>query len=392
MTDPIRKAVFITSVDYESPIQVGDHQLARQFASNGWQVIFISKPITPWHLVARDNNSFKRRFSTCLSNGRWYTHGKGIICSFVPFAAVIPKNEIFLAKKWVFQYWHKTIFPNIKKNLAVKGFLDVDLLHIRDPLQGYLLDLINAKKKVFRVADNDSGFSSYNPFYTQAEHKIASKVDLVAYSAHQLENRVRQLQPKQAVFLPNGVDFEHFQKVKAIPELYRSCSRPLIVYAGSIDFWFDFDLINRLAIALPKFTFVIIGPNQNFGSRFVKVKNLILTGPVPHSELPAFLCYADIGIIPFNRRDFPTLVNAICPVKLYEYMACGLPVVASKWDEIEQIASPALLCSSYEEFLTALMNYQPLKERADTYIQFAKQNDWSKRFNALVKLISDVGP
>ena len=150
--------------------------------------------------------------------------------------------------------------------------------------------------------------------------------------------------------------------------------------------------IHRLAIALPKFTFVIIGPNQNFGSRFVKVKNLILTGPVPHSELPAFLCYADIGIIPFNRRDFPTLVNAICPVKLYEYMACGLPVVASKWDEIEQIASPALLCSSYEEFLTALMNYQPLKERADTYIQFAKQNDWSKRFNALVKLISDVGP
>lgn len=392
MTDPIRKAVFITSVDYESPIQVGDHQLARQFASNGWQVIFISKPITPWHLVARDNNSLKRRFSTCLSNGRWYTLGKGSICSFVPFAAVIPKNEIFLAKKWVHQYWHKTIFPNIKKNLAAKGFLDVDLLHIRDPLQGYLLDLINAKKKVLRVADNDAGFSSYNPYYAQAEQEIASKVDLVAYSAHQLENRVKQLQPKQAVFLPNGVDFEHFQIIKAIPELYQSCSRPLVVYAGSIDFWFDFDLINRLALALPKFTFVIIGPNQNFGSRFIKAKNLILTGPVLHSELPAYLSYADIGIIPFNQRDFPTLVNAICPVKLYEYMACGLPVVASKWDEIEHIASPALLCSSYEEFLTALENYHLLKEHADTYLKFAKQNDWSRRFNALVKLISDVGP
>jgi glycosyltransferase involved in cell wall biosynthesis len=265
----------------------------------------------------------------------------------------------------------------------------VDLLYIRDPLQGNLMDLVNAKHKIFRIADNDAGFSSHNKLYSEVEKQVAQKVDLVAYTAKELEDIVNNLNPKQSYYLPNGVDFELFQGNKEPPQLYQALRRPIIVYAGSIDFWFDYDLINRLAADFPQYSFVIIGPNQKYGSKFVDVENLILTGAVPHSELPTYLAHADVGIIPFNREEYPKLVNSISPVKLFEYMASGLPVLSTKWDELENIDSPAVLCETHKDFLSALKDIPSLKRTSDSARRFAKNNDWSNRYNDLVNLISN---
>jgi len=388
MTGPIRKAIFISAVDYESPIQVGDHQLARQLAADGWQVLFISKPITPFHLFSKEKDAIKRRFRSHRTKGHCYSIGKGEIWSFVPFALITPQNKKILAHDRVYQSWHKTLIPNMKQSLAEIGFLEVDLVYIRDPLQGYLLDMVKAKHTLFRVADNDAGFSTFNQSYARAEKELAQKVDLVIYSAMELEEYVSKLNPRQTAYLPNGVDFEHFQGEKKLPDLYRSLNRPIVVYAGSIDFWFDFDLVNQLATDLPDYSFVIIGPNQKFASRFLKVNNLILTGAIPYQNLPSYLSFADIGIIPFNKRDFPRLVNAISPVKLLEYMACGLPVLASKWNELENTPSPAILCDSYQEFRIGIENFKDLKKQTETYVRFARENDWVKRYREILNLIS----
>lgn len=390
MSHPGKKALFLTALDYEAPIQIGDHQLARQFAARGWQVGFISKPVTPFHFLSKESAAIKRRFASHRKNGYHYSIGEGKLWSFVPYALLIPQNIKPLINRWIYTYWHKTLIPDIRKTLEEQGLLDVDLLYIRDPLQGNLIDLISARHKIFRIADNDAGFSSHNRFYAEVEKEVAQKVDLVAYTAKELEDVIKKLNPKRSYYLPNGVDFELFQEKKSSPQLYQTLKRPIIVYAGSIDFWFDYDLINRLATDLPHYSFVIIGPNQKYGSKFITADNLILTGAVPHSELPAYLTYADVGIIPFNRRDYPKLVNSISPVKLFEYMASGLPVLSTKWDELENINSPAVLCETYEDFLSALKNIPSLKEKAGSARQFAKDNDWSNRYNDLVKLISDV--
>ena len=169
--------------------------------------------------------------------------------------------------------------------------------------------------------------------------------------------------------------------------IYKTINHPIVIYAGSIDFWFDFNLINRLSFDLPGFSFVIIGPNNKYKHKFNSSPNIHLIGPVNYDQLPSYLINADVGIIPFNVKEYPSLVNSISPVKLYEYFACGLPVIASKWKEIENIKSPAILCQSYEEFLASLSHIS-LGVKKKQYLQkFSAENDWSFRFQEIEKII-----
>ena len=61
-----------------------------------------------------------------------------------------------------------------------------------------------------------------------------------------------------------------------------------------------------------------------------------------------------MGLIPFDVQAYPALVHAVHPLKLYEYLACDLPVVATRWDELERLASPAILCDSVMDFQIAI--------------------------------------
>ncbi len=390
MDQQLRKAIFVSAIDYESPIQIGDHHLARQFARDGWKIAFISKPITPFHFLSKERDSISRRVANHKTKGVHHKIGTGEIWSYVPSSLFFPRNLPFLRNEFVYRYWHRTIFPNMSELLHKEGFYDIDLLYIRDPEQSYLLQQMNYAKAVFRIADNDAGFLFYNKYSSMIEAELSRKVDCVIYSAKEMENHIHKLQPKKSFYLPNGVDYFHFSSAEKItPSMYKPMNRPIVVYAGSIDFWFDFDLINHLTEALPNYSFVMIGPNGKFADNFVPRSNLFLLGSIPYEELPAYLMNADIGIIPFNKERFPTLVNSISPIKLLEFMACGLPVVSTKWIELENINSPATLCDSYQDFLVALemiiasspINKQHLQE-------FASKNDWSNRYQELRRNIN----
>ena len=129
--------------------------------------------------------------------------------------------------------------------------------------------MISARHKIFRIADNDAGFSSHNRLYAEVEKDVAQKVDLVAYTAKELEDVIKKLNPKRSYYLPNGVDFELFQEKKASPQLYQTLKRPIIVYAGSIDFWFDYDLINRLQRIYPNIHLSLLAPIRSMAQNLL---------------------------------------------------------------------------------------------------------------------------
>ena len=88
-----------------------------------------------------------------------------------------------------------------------------------------------------------------------------------------------------------------------------------------------------------------------------KLSNVIFVGAVERDRLPAYLNHADVGIIPFNCRDFLPLIEPVRPLKLYEYMACGLPVVSVAWQELRQMNSPAWLAETIDEFIAGVDYY-----------------------------------
>jgi glycosyltransferase involved in cell wall biosynthesis len=378
------KAIFVSGIDYESPIQIGDHHLARQFASAGWDVAYISLPVTPFHLLSKNKSIIKRRFRNFVKGGIKYQYGNGSIWSYVPASLTIPKNNPLIGAR-IYQNWHKSLFPQFRKLLIQNNFDNVDLVYIRDPLQAYILNFVHGHYSIFRMADNDAGFDSYNKNYENALSELVKKVNLVLYSAISLKDRVNSLDPNNSMFLPNGVDLRHFQKPKdQKPHEFQTISKPIVVYAGSIDFWFDFDLINHLSQNLPEISFVIIGPNEEYAQKFIPNDNLYLLGPIPYEKIPDYLASATLGIIPFNRIQYPELVNAINPLKLFEYLACDLPVISSRWNEIEMLNSPAILCDTYEDFIFAIRKSINLPVNISIYQAFLEKYDWNYLFRQLL--------
>ncbi|MHB8856331.1 MAG: glycosyltransferase [Bellilinea sp.] len=379
----------MSAIDYESPIQIGDHQLARQFALDGWEIAFIGKPLTPFHIFSKERSAIFRRVKNYFRNGIMHPVGKGKVWSYVPGALAIPKNTNILRSRHLYRYWHYSMIPDILKMLAKNGFSDVDLIYIRDPLQGYLLNSIRYRHSVFRIADYDSGFASFNRHYAEVESWVARNVDCVVYPSKILKDYVANLHPEKSFYIPNGVDYAHFSRADRVaPEIYHSIPRPIVIYAGSIDDWFDFNLINWLASELPKVSFVIIGPLGRNQSRFTPRPNLYTIGPVEHRDLPGYLWNADTGIIPFDVNRHPDLVNSINPIKLYEYMACGLPVVSTRWSELAAMDTPAFLCERESDFRDRILFAISHKQDFDKYRIFASQNDWSFRYQELISILS----
>ena len=381
------KAIFVSGIDYESPIQIGDHHLARQFAINGWQTAFISLPITPFHYFSKNTTSIYRKYQNYKLGGYKYRIGSGTLWSYVPGAFIIPKNNQFMNFN-LYKNWYKFIHPHFNRLLRDNNFDDVDLVYIRDPLQAYILNSTRYKYSIYRMADNDAGFDNYNEHYAYFEKSLAQKVDLVLYTAMGLLDRINQLNPHQSMYFPNGVDLQHFENAdKSLPPEYLDIQHPIVVYAGSIDYWFNFDLLNKLTQELPDISFVIIGPNEQLSNNFISRNNLHYLGPISYNLLPRYLYNANIGIIPFNSNEYPELVSAINPIKLYEYMACGLPVVATKWNELANIQSPAILCNSDEEFITSLRNVSENKSDKRKYQEFAERFDWGILYSKLIQKI-----
>ncbi len=269
----------------------------------------------------------------------------------MPFALLTPHNAPLLRSRWVHDNWQRTCMPGILRQVRAKGFGSVDLLYIENPAQAFWLDVIRHRVSVARVMDRMSGFERYPAEMQRLHSQLLASVDIVAYSALDLLPDLKAAGARATLHLPNGTDYRHFAEGDpAVPDDMSHIRHPIAIYAGAIDEWFDFDALDAMAEAMPDVSFVLVGPDTLIRRRLPARPNVHVLGWRPFGALPAYLRHADVGIIPFNRTGHPDLVNAIHPLKLYEYLASGLPVVASRWDELERLQSPAVLVDGPEDF------------------------------------------
>jgi hypothetical protein len=376
-----KKALFATSNYWNSPFQVGTHHIARELVRKGWEIAYISAPISPIHRIFSPTKEFYDRYDIYKKGGETFEDGK--VWSYVPGALLTPNNKPILRSEFIYNNWNKFAYPNIKKLIEYKDFREVDLLYFDNGLQNYLLDFISYKKSVFRMADKNSGFSNSTNALENAETKLSQSVDRVLYTAHTLEKHVNSLKPKDTLYFPNGVNLAHFLEKKEQPIEYKSINKPIVVYVGAIEEWFDFNLFNEMAKRMPDIAFVVIGPDKLAKQHINKIENVHILGRRSYDQLPAYLQYANVGIIPFNVKEYAHLLDYVNPLKLYEYMVSGIPVVSSKWKELELINSPAKLAENSNQFIDAIKEAVKDTDK-EKYISFAKQHSWTSRVDNLL--------
>lgn len=239
---------------------------------------------------------------------------------------------------------------------------------------------------VYDCMDHHAGFSTNKQQMIDQEHDLLSSADLVVVSSQLLEKEARH-HNSNVLLVRNGCDFEHFGRVGE-----RQNERPVIGYYGAIADWFDSDLVAGLAEKRPDWDFLLVGSTfSGDTSRLSELHNVSLPGEKPYSEIPEWLARFDVAIIPFKRT---ALTEATNPVKAYEILASGKPLVSVPIPEMSSLAPLVRLASTVEEFeseITAALN-ENTREFAEERRAFAKENTWENRHEALTSAVRNVFP
>jgi SAM-dependent methyltransferase/glycosyltransferase involved in cell wall biosynthesis len=164
----------------------------------------------------------------------------------------------------------------------------------------------------------------------EQEHWLLCRATLVLTTSRSLYRQKRDVAP--TLLVPNGADVDRFSIPNPEPTDLQSIPHPRLGISGAIAEWVDVSLLEDLARRHPEWHFVIIGSIYTDVRSFLGFQNVHFLGRKTAHELPAYLQWLDVGLIPF-RSDHP-LVASANPIKLYEYLAAGLPVVSTRWEEI----------------------------------------------------------
>lgn len=215
------------------------------------------------------------------------------------------------------------------------GFHD-NVLWSYNPLLTDYFDIIPHTYAVFDAVDNWSTHSVYSLSVQQriAEnyHLIEAKTDAIFTVAESLLHLFPH--HKHISWIPNGVDTRHFQDVSVVPEDIKNIPKPIIGYHGIIQDRLDVELIFSIAKQQPLWSFVFIGPVwPHSGVEILQtLPNVYFLGRKGYSVLPNYLHQFDLGFIPHKISKLTQTMN---PLKIYEYLACGKPIVSTPIAGIE---------------------------------------------------------
>jgi glycosyltransferase involved in cell wall biosynthesis len=165
--------------------------------------------------------------------------------------------------------------------------------------------------------------------------------------------------------------------------------KPVIGYVGTVFEWIDQEMIAFAAQRHPEWSFVLVGPIATDVSRLRPLPNVHLIGPRPYAELPRYLKGFDVATVPFVFHDVTVRAS---PVKFYEYLASGVPVVATKLPDFEPLGRITGLVSSSQEFAEALERSVRTEtpEKRSARMREAKNHSWEARFVQMDRLIEDA--
>jgi glycosyltransferase involved in cell wall biosynthesis len=239
---------------------------------------------------------------------------------------------------------------------------------------------------VYDRIDLHTGFPGVPPEVARAEGELMRAADLVCASAARLAEEPRRLGAR-VLALPNAVDLEAFPPPPRRPRPAgpENPDRPTAAYVGALGPWFDAGAVRAAAEARPAWRFQLAGRVEDAEvAALGRLANVELAGEIPFREVAPFLAGADVALVPF--RDLP-LTRAVDPVKLYEALALGLPVVARRLPETERWEEPNVyLYEGPEDFLRqverAALEDDP--ERAAGRRRLAEGEGWDERAAALL--------
>ena len=261
---------------------------------------------------------------------------RDVMRATVPFIKTVPRGQPL---RWVLdRRWGRSLVDRYARSRVTRILREAGMVPARagvvisNVYTVGLADRIPGRFVLYDCNDAHADFPGMPSWTRDYYAATCRRADAVFASSQALYEDVARQRGGDAgcELLGNGVEYGHFQRLRAELGWPDSPAPPRIGYLGAVAPWFDFEFVEAVARAHPDWEITLVGPVmlgvEDSVGRLTDLPNVSHRDPVSYDDVPRVLRSFSVGIIPFRRN---ALTRGVNPNKMYEYLAMGLPVVAS---------------------------------------------------------------
>lgn len=376
--------ICISSVDWD-PIWTRKQQvMSRLPASN--RVLYMEPPITL--LSALKDRALWFKWGLWLKGARQKTEN---IYLYSP-PVVLPFGNKYRWVNRINQRWLLLFVKKIAQKLGMQRPIVWTYMPNTLPLAGGL----RPKLLVYDCVDEHSEYTGLinKNVMLEAERELLARCDLVFVTAPGLYQSKKKY-AREIHLLPNAADVGHFaladREDTPVPGEIARLPGPVLGFVGVVHDWIDLDLLAYLARKRPEWSLAIIGP-VGAGINVDKIKelpNVYLFGRKNKEELPGYIKAFDVCLNPFRKNE---LTERVSPLKFYEYLASGKPVVSVEMPGVMEFSGIIEIASDYEGFLKGVERALAgeSREKKKLRLEAAARNSWESRVEYMSEKILHI--
>jgi glycosyltransferase involved in cell wall biosynthesis len=392
MADPPRlqgrDIVCVGFADWATDLQTNQHHLMKRLAREN-RVLFVeSLGLRRPQLAGRDVRRIARRLLRGLRGPR-QADGLHVLSPLV-----LPLHGNPLARR--VNAW---LLPGLVRRAMRRLGMRAPILWAYVPQAEALLEALHPDIVVYHCVDDIAAQPGIDgPSFRASETRFVEHADLVLASAPGLAERLRTIS-RNVLYAPNVADVQLFSSALRDGPLDAGMAGlpgPRIVFTGAVvTTKLDMDLLVVLAAIRRNWSFALVGPvgpgdPRADVSRLAAEPNIHLLGTRSYEQLPSVLRAAGAGLIPYALNE---LTRSIFPMKVYEYLAAGLPVVATPLPslaEVEGVDSAPDAEGIARLLDEALARDTP--ERSAARSHAAEAHSWERRLEEIATAIDALTP
>jgi glycosyltransferase involved in cell wall biosynthesis len=374
--------ICISTTDWDE-IWGSRQQIMSRLAQKGHRVLYVERQVGPEHL-GRDPFIRKKKLSSWRqpslinrSKNLWLLNPPLMLPGRYYFDGINRANQNRLANAI-----HRTI-----EDLSFAH----PVLWVYPPHSEPLVGSFNEILSIYHCID-------YFPAGTKGrkrsliekqENDLLKRVDIIFTHAQALKAHFEQLISKQVHLLPSAADMTLLQSIYHVHPDIQAIPSPRIGIIGTFDARINSDILNQIALSHTEWHLLLVGrvrPGFPHLTQLRERKNIHFLGNRPYAEIPLFMAGCAIFLAPYVMNERTQYIN---PLKIYEYLATGKPVITSPLPEIQNLKPIVSFAENSKEFidLIKLALSGDTEEKQQARRKQAQSYDWDQRVDYILQII-----
>lgn len=387
-TSAKRDILLFSTADWDNPFWTNKQHMAVLFAKRGYRVLYVdSLGLRRPMLHKQDIGRIARRLCKAVPIARQVSPN---LWRISPFA--LPMHGVAAIRAFNARLLRATITWHLAR-LKMRA----PLIWTYNPIIADLCASIPNSGIVYHCVDDLGAAPRINNSVISAGEKRLGTLAKVCFATSPLlRDRMANLFPR-VVYEPNVCDQAFFATARTMPQPpfeLTNIPRPRVLFVGALsEYKVDYHLLETLAQRHPQLHWVLIGPvgeGQPDSCNPPNMPNIHVLGPRAYGQLPYFMAHCDAAVLPVPRNAY---TDAMFPMKFFEYLAAGLPVVGSRLPALKDFEHLYFSSVSADEFQANLTRVLAGERRDANAIDCAcRYHSWEARFARMEAVLDDTFP